>query len=460
MTEAILARSGRDSTRLAAGWLRLAVASLMLAGFTAILVALARTPGLQALVGPQGFRLFLVGHVNFSLTVWCLGFISAAWAWLATREGYGVPDRLGKPGLALGAAGTLAMAIATILAQGRPLLVDYLPLITHPLFELGLIAFFGGTTLMALGFLAGTSWFPLTGPDRRSFPVQALRIAALAEIAAVIALLVAVTAGWRGDWQLAAWGGGHLLQVANASAMVGLWWYLAAGAEAPAPRWLSRTLPIYLLPCIGIPALYLMPGHTPVAIMRDLNWTAVAIPTTLAVGATFLRLWNTAPLGATHHAALTSLILFSLGLGMALMGLEGDTRVTAHYHGTVGAVTVAFMGLAFRFLPDLGLSLRFGRLSRLLPQMYGFGLMLLIAGLYWASMFGGQRKVFETFAHQQGLWGPLVPFGAGAVVTVIAGIAFIWVLGASAFGRPVAAAQLAVPAAEAAPPLAGPSPIP
>lgn len=434
---------------LGAGWLRLAIASLILAGLTSGLVALGRTPGLQALIGPQGFKIFLAGHVNFSLSVWCLGFTCAIWAVVADLHGRSVPEKAGRAALGLAWAGMAAMAVATVFAMGPPILVDYLPLIGHPVFGLGMILFFGGTGLMAIGFLVATGRQgerPTRLALARTPEVACLQVSAIALLFAMTALVLARTVGWQGSWAAAAWGGGHLLQVCNAATLVASWLLLLGnpalearqpGATEAIPldlRWLRRALPIYAIPCLGVPVLYLLPGDTPVALMGLLTWSAVAIPTVLALLLVGYRLIGQRRFDPPRHALLASLLLFAAGFGMAMLGMPGDTRVTAHYHGTVGAVTLAFMGLSYPMLARFGLRLRGSSWARVQPLIYGLGLLLLIAGLFWASNYGGQRKVFETFAHQKGLWGPLVFFGAGAIVGIVGGMAYIVVMGLSVFG--------------------------
>jgi hypothetical protein len=130
-----------------------------------------------------------------------------------------------------------------------------------------------------------------------------------------------------------------------------------------------------------------------------------------------------------------SLLLFAAGGLIALPGMGNDTRITAHYHGVVGAVTMIFMGQAYQLLPRLGLPLAWGGVARIQPYLYGGGLLLLVAGLYLAAEDGATRKTFEAISRGE-LTPASVLFGLGALATVAGGVAFVSSMGLSLLGEP------------------------
>ena len=102
---------------LAAGWLMLGLASLIGAGVFSILLVLARTPYLQHLFpSPEFFRVALILHVDLSVLVWFAAFAGILW----TLNGSARFLALGWAGLALCAAGTLALCAAPFLEEGLP----------------------------------------------------------------------------------------------------------------------------------------------------------------------------------------------------------------------------------------------------------------------------------------------------------------------------------------------------
>ena len=55
-------------------------------------------------------------------------------------------------------------------------------------------------------------------------------------------------------------------------------------------------------------------------------------------------------------ALLSSMLLFAIGGGISLMIKDSNTIITAHYHGTGGAVSLAFMGLTLHLFATTWLS--------------------------------------------------------------------------------------------------------
>lgn len=414
------------------GWLRLAVAALAVAGLFALLVAVARTPTMQRFVGEGYFRLSLVAHVTFSLNVWSMSFTAALWALAVARLRLPIHAGVARATLATACAGAVLMGTASVGGVGEPLLVDYIPVLDHPLFVGGLAAFH-----VAIGIAAATFIVALRSASA-PLPLyaRALRIAAAAYLMALLTAALAFEAGWAFDWPTLAWGPGHLLQVVNAASLVAAWTLmLPSRADGLLAALTRAALPIFLLPAVVVPFLYLVPGPVMLGAMGTVTWMGLTAPTALAWLVAASAIVRGPRQGVPVAALGVSLVLFALGGIESLFGLEGDTRVTAHYHGTVGAVTVAYMGLTYQLLPMLGLRLRLARLARLQPALYGLGLLFLIASLFWAASHGGQRKAFEAFAQYSGLFGPMTVFVVGAVLALLGGAAFVLVCGASLLVR-------------------------
>lgn len=70
-----------------------------------------------------------------------------------------------------------------------------------------------------------------------------------------------------------------------------------------------------------------------------------------------------------------------------------NTVVTAHYHGTIGAVTLALMGLSHGLRPVFGREVAPAPLVCRQLRLYGFGILLMMAGLAVAGIAGPPRKV-------------------------------------------------------------------
>jgi cytochrome c oxidase subunit 1 len=110
---------------------------------------------------------------------------------------------------------------------------------------------------------------------------------------------------------------------------------------------------------------------------------------------------------------------------MGLIGFTQDTRVPAHCHGMVGAVTLAYMALTPLLLGLTGRRPLSERWARWQPYLYGVGLLGIMAGMHWAGGHGAPRKTFGfTWANAQALIGMNL-MGVGSVLAIAGGLAFV-----------------------------------
>ena len=107
--------------------------------------------------------------------------------------------------------------------------------------------------------------------------------------------------------------------------------------------------------------------------------------------------------------------------------------VPAHYHASVGAVTVAFMAACYPVLASFGLglpSLRLRRAAAVQPLLYGGGMLLFAAGFALAGAYGMGRKVYGAEQATRGLAESLGLglMGAGGLVAIAGGLLFLVVV--------------------------------
>jgi heme/copper-type cytochrome/quinol oxidase subunit 1 len=128
-------------------------------------------------------------------------------------------------------------------------------------------------------------------------------------------------------------------------------------------------------------------------------------------------------------ALIVSMILF--GAGGAIGFLISGTNVTipAHYHGNIVGVTLAFMGLTYLLLPQLGFRAPEVKLARLQPWLYGGGQLLHVLGLVISGGYGVQRKVagaaqaLDSVGRVTGMG----LMGVGGLISIAGGFLFIYV---------------------------------
>jgi hypothetical protein len=434
--------------RLLLGWLGLAVGSLVVAGLFAALAAFARTPLVYRFFSAGAFQVALVAHVTFAFTVWFVTFAGALWVYVAWRAGYRLPSGPAWAALALATLGATLMAVPAFAGWGKPYLSDYVPAVDHPLFWAGLVVVAAGVSLQAAAYLA--AW----GRARRApSPASAATPEALGMAAGALAMLLAVAVaavalgrlgtGTPFGFRLRAlvWGPGHLLQFLHVAGMSAVWLVAAAVAvgTVPGARRTVRALVGGLVPFMGVTAaLYvwwppeaLLTNHL-VTLFTFWGLGAGAVPVGLAIVAG----WPGRRAGTARRPALPwgsplfsgtvlSMALFAVGGVLGVVGFEQDTRVPAHYHGMVGAVTLAYMGVAPLLLELCGRAAWSPRLLRWQPYVYGVGLLGIMAGMHWAGGHGAPRKTFGfTWANAQALVAMNV-MGLGSLLAIAGGLAFV-----------------------------------
>jgi hypothetical protein len=431
-------------------WLGLALAVLVAAGFCAVAVVVGRTPPFDRFVtDPLFFKRCLVAHVNFALVAWFYSFTSAL---LCLVPGSRRTGALARHAVRLAALGVLLMLAGAVAPGARPVLSNYVPTIDHGLFQAGQLAF-------GLGVLAGVLDPRLLGGAAAStgpIPEEAavgLRAAAAGLLLAALTFALSwlrQTAGLEAEphYELLFWGLGHVLQLVSTLAMISVWLVLltpllgASPVSRPAARALFLAL---LLPWSFSPLLTLAgtwspayrEGHT--ALMRWGLFPVTLIFELLCITAVCRacregRLGVRGLLDPRLAAFAVSAVLALLGFGLGALIRGSTTMVPAHYHASVGAVTVAFMAATPRLLGLVGSALetpRLRRLAGLQPVLYGAGMALFAAGFALAGAHGMGRKVYGAEQAGRGLAESvgLGVMGIGGFVAVAGGLLFLGVVG-------------------------------
>jgi heme/copper-type cytochrome/quinol oxidase subunit 1 len=122
-----------------------------------------------------------------------------------------------------------------------------------------------------------------------------------------------------------------------------------------------------------------------------------------------------------------SIFLFGLG-GLISLTLQGqDTRVPAHYHGVIGAVTLGFMTYALKETARAGWLSVPEKWQMIQVTLYGVGQSVFAAGLFIGGLAGLPRK---TFGAAQELDSVLKKagmgiMGVGGLLAVAGGVMFV-----------------------------------
>lgn len=424
-------------------WSSLAVGSLVLAGLLSLSVVIGRIPVISAAIGdPLFFKRCLVVHVDLSLSVWFYGFIASLLA-LRSRQGNGA---LGRVAFGVSLLGVCGMVAGGLARGAEPVLSNYIPVIDHPLFLGGLAAFFVGVLICFATELSRSS-SRLAGAIPQAARIGLQASALLVTVAAVtwVSAVSGMPAGVDTTtfYEFSIWGAGHALQVANASAMMAVWLWVLERATGKAP--LSRKGATILFTALAAPHFVL-----PLLTYRG------TMDTLYHSGATQLMRWGIFPmmltlvgLGARHlwkHRAetkgdlaralragfLASVSLSVLGVVLGLCIRGSNTLVPAHYHASLGGVTVAFMTAAY-FITSLargseGLGAKLWRGAKRQLFLFAVGQSVFAIGFGIGGVYGLGRKSYATEQHVRSL-GEYIGLGTMGLGGIVAMVAGLWFLG-------------------------------
>jgi cytochrome c oxidase subunit I len=443
--EFALSMPSAASCKLASGWLWLGIVSLLGAGLFAILLVLSRTPYIEDIFPwVDFFRTALVVHVDLSVLLWFMAFAGVLWSLNSSSKFIG----FGWLALVLAASGATMIVLSPFVGAGKPLMSNYVPVLQSPFFFSGLIVFGTGMAVLLLRSLiavpSANLWRGGEGSIRIGF--YAASISALIALAAfgwsyiMIPLALDSTTHY---YDLLFWGGGHVLQFTYSLLMLAGWLWLAnaCGVKIPlTPRVASILLVLGLLPVLYVPLIYysfvglkgdFMGNYMEqFTLLMRVGGSFAPVPLGLAVIYGIIVGRRTAATNPERAALLSSMFLFAVGGGISLMIKDSNTIITAHYHGTGGAISLVFMGLTFHLLPRLGYREPDLKWATLMPYVYGVGQLLHILGLLWSGGYGVQRKVagaaqgLHGFAQTAGMG----LMGFGGLIAVVGGIMFLVVV--------------------------------
>lgn len=432
-----------DSARqaLARAWLWLGLLSLIGSGVFAVLLVLSRTPVLQNLFPVADFfHVALVAHVDLSVLVWFIAIAgmlwsinsatrAMAWGWLA---------------LWACALGVGLMALAPFIARGEPIMANYIPVLSDPIFISGLLVFGGGFAALVLRslMLAPVLGVSFNGSGALRFGLNAAAVSAAVAILAFAWSYAALPLSLNGKayYEILFWGGGHALQFTWTLLMLVAWIWLisACGARVPLSPRVALLMFLLALVCVFVtPYAYLAYGVASVEHRKLLTWAMriggglAILPMSLAVlvalrPASDLRA-DARPLRA---ALISSVVLFAVGGVIGIFISGSNVKIPAHYHGSIVGVTLALMGLVYHLLPQLGYAAPIGRLATWQPVVYGAGQLIHITGLVWSGGYGVQRKVAgaEQVLRTRGEIAGMGMMGLGGLIAIIGGLLFVVVV--------------------------------
>jgi cytochrome c oxidase subunit 1 len=425
--------------QIAKYWLLLAIASLSVAGLFSLPPVIFRGPFFaDKLPVDLIFATSLVIHVDLSVVVWFLSIGGFFWSLIGKSENL----YFYKASFFVAALGMIAIAVSPFIGASNPLKNNYIPMLQNFTFVLGLSLFACGILFQAL----------LTLPNYKKALQTPLGfgIYISALIALIAAACFAVSYNFTplptdGDflpyYESLFWGGGHVLQFVFTTLMLLAWLWLSniCSLKSPLPAKIIYALfSLNLLIILPSPLFYLTDNVVFVFAQQMKYFAGLAA---LIIGvAIILSLFKPRNIDAkdiSHNikaALILSILLFGYGgvLGHMISGV--NVTIPAHYHGSIVAVTLSFMGLSYYLLPQFGFAEIKGKIATSQPYIYGIGQVMHITGLAWMGGYGALRKSAASSQTVDTVAGKALFFSGGALA-ITGGLLFVIVALRSIFGK-------------------------
>ncbi len=444
------------TTETARRWLVLAMASLIFAGLFALAVLIARMPPFDSLVtDPLFFKRCLVAHVNLALVVFMYTFINAL---LFLLPGRGPSNAVARNAVFITGFGLLLMLAGSAVPDAAPVLANYVPTIDHGLFQSGQVIFGLGIFASLLDrrlFSRNTDTQTDTSPPCEIPPAAAagLRAAAITLILAGVTFVCSWLRQPQGVevtvyYELLSWGGGHVLALVCVLAMVSVWLILLTQSLGESP--VSEQTAILLFGCMVLPwfiAPFLTVNGTWTSNYRTgftdlMRWGIFPVVTIFFIlcMSTLVRAMKderVAPLQLLTDVRISGFLASSLltfvgfSIGATISG--SNTMIPAHYHASLGGITVAFMAVTYMLFEAFGVSIR-SKLLKLAaawqPALYGVGMAMFAAGFMWAGANGMGRKLYGAEQASRGLAETLGLgiMGIGGLISIVGGLLYLTIV--------------------------------
>ena len=396
---------GGEPRRLVTAWLALAVTALAVSTVFALSLSIARTPFVGRLLpGVDLYRTALVLHVDLAVLILFLAHAALLWSAITVRAN----AYLQRAAFAFAAAGTVAMVVSPFVSSGPALMSNYVPLLDNPVFLAGIGGFALALALAGVTALV-RGWPRLT--VSASDTDAALRWGIYLSILPM--LLALASLGWmlssfprvaqQAYFEKVLWAPGHLMQFSYVLIMMVSWLILAGAGKVAVPVSPRAVLACFALtatPVLLAPAIYLaFPAagtdfrNAFTGLMAFASWPAAAWLGLHLLASALRTQRRSGAYDSARASLMLSVTLFIFGCIAGAAIASNNVMITGHYHGTVGAVALALMGIAMHLLPQLGFALPRSRLARWQPVVYGAGLLLMALGLVWSGVYNVQRKV-------------------------------------------------------------------
>lgn len=407
-------------------WFTISIGFLSVGGFFALIIGLARTPGISKYFPPDFFTYALTAHVNFAIIMFLLSFAVVLWSYNFNIRGI-------KASYIMSIIGAVFILYAALSANGETAINNYVPTIVDPFFFIGITLFFISIVINLFSFFT-TAKENIFSPDMiKSLTSLSVMIAVIMSVSVFTSLArQTVPAEHLLYYEKIFWVPGHIQQILNGTMLITVWYMLRKRID---PDFVIILTPLqkglnYLLIISSIILLFVsLTIDTLSLASRIISESVYGIGLGGAIiihGYYVLKGLKRDFTNFSYISLIFSMIICYSGFMIAYGGFGPDLRVPAHYHGAVTGLTLAIMGLSYSLLKEKFNNFSPEKIARIQTALYGVGMFIFMLGLFFSGLFGAPRKTHGTdFTDNPLVIYALALMGIGVLLAVTSGIIYV-----------------------------------
>jgi hypothetical protein len=337
--------------------------------------------------------------------------------------------------------GILLIISSAFLKKSQPVLSNYIPILTHPIF-------FTGISMLALSIIYDYLYSSRFKSKEAyiKLPLQAifgLKCTAISFILCAISTLLSIFSTStilpiQSYYELIFWGPGHLLQICSQIGMLSVCIILIFKIIGYCPINIIINKIIFisliiscligtLLPIFGTNSYIYIYGSTILMKFGICPFIVIFLIIFLYKITTIKKkLIN----NLYFNGFISSVFLTLFGYILGFCINKQNTLIPAHYHATIGGVSIAFMSASFWLCEVFGIknNKKFEKLTKLQPICFCLGQFIFVLGFSFAGIHGALRKTFgsEQILHSLTETVSLTMMGIGGITAIISGILFLY----------------------------------
>ena len=395
-------------------WLKFSICSLLFAGLQTLIVMVSRVPFFSDFAIFEGvFNKALVVHVDLSVIFWFSSF-GIFLNSLYLKTSIFIEKFLYKVAIL-----AFILLVISPFLPGTAILSNYVPIIDNLTFFLAIGLYFSVVLTISIYNLF-TQGF--SKKDNKIFLLQSYNLIILLAALNFILTELYIEKNITNYYEIIFWGMGHILQYSFVILMILSWSILA---KNPFSKTLNKANITYLIIASLSLLIYIYADST---LLYKRYFTLHMAFGTSILAIFYILIFSKSLFGKEKniifYALLASQIMFFYGAFISLFIQGSNTIIPAHYHGSTIAVTIAIIGVIYKYLGSLTNDNLSKKIFYYQIFLYFTGQVIHISALAISGGYGALRKSPQGVLNLPAqFWMGIMGFGG--LLTIIAGFIFL-----------------------------------